>query len=140
MGDDESAGRARRDEHAHHRVHELQERIDELADRRRELDRYIAEARGSGVGQVRLAHDNLERAKLAADEAAEFAAEANEAAAHAHDRAAAVNEEFAKHEGADREKYAQRAVEHRRSAQEDRAAAVAKRAGARRAPDPPPAG
>jgi predicted DNA-binding protein len=109
---------------------ELQERIDELARRRKETDAYIGEARGSGAEQVRIAREILQRARRAAGVAAEQAAVAHEAAAHAHERAAALHERIADLGGGDRDDHLRRAADHRRAACKDREAAVADRSAA----------
>ena len=130
---EEVVGRSERARtHAYDRVQELDERIVELARRRREIEAQIIEGRGSGVEQLRIAHANVDRARLAAGAAAERAAVAEESSAAVHDRAAALHENLADAGVGDADEHRRRADEHRRAARHDREVAQQERAEADR--------
>jgi hypothetical protein len=145
VGDDANRsdrGRAQaqlRTRQAQERTRQAQERIDQLAQRRRELAAQIGDARGSGVEQVRVARDNLDRARQAAEEAADLAADALESSALTHDRAALLYEQIAGAGLDDPADQRRRAAEHHRAASDDRALAKDARAEAsrHREADPP---
>jgi len=101
------------------RVRELQERIDALARRRSDLDIHIAEALGSGTEQLRVAREDLERARQRARIAAELAADARRISARTHERVAWLQEQIANTGRGDFAEHARRAVEHDRAAEAD---------------------
>ncbi|WP_433796330.1 hypothetical protein [Actinoplanes sp. CA-252034] len=112
-----------RGDEAHRRAEGAGARVEELAARRAELEEQVRRGRGSDREQADVAGDRLERARRAAELAAELAATAADFSARAHDEAAVMHDQLADADTGDVAVHRLRAQEHRRAADADRAVA-----------------